>query len=71
LYEQSGLTLGVRGGQEEHRPALDERAIGVGEDVVCDDLLQPVGQPSRLEAILEASRPVVVQLALAHVVSSR
>src|SRR6202035_4111392 len=41
--------LGVRRGQKEHRPALDERAIAVRESRVRDDFDEPVGESPRLE----------------------
>ena len=52
--------LRVGGGEEEHRPALDEGAVVVGEDAVDDLLDHAVGEPARLESILEPSRSVVV-----------
>jgi hypothetical protein len=45
-------SLGIGGGQEEQRSALDEGAIGIGEGVVHDHLDQAVGQSARAVAIL-------------------
>ena len=48
------------------RPALDERAIGVGEPAVHDLLDHPVGEPARVEAILEPSGSVMVHGRVGH-----
>ena len=52
--------LRVGGGEEEHGPGLDEGPVGVGEDAVDDLLDHPIGEPARVEALLEPSRSVMV-----------
>jgi hypothetical protein len=54
--------LGVGGGEEEHVHPLDERAVLVRDRVVHLDLLEPVGQAPRVEAVLQLARAVVVEL---------
>src|SRR5258705_5445765 len=56
----------VGGGEEEHGPRLDEGPVGVAEDAVHDLLDHPIGEPARLEAVLEPSRSVMVHGHLGH-----
>ena len=52
----------VGGREEEHVARLDERAVVVVERVAEDALLDPVGEPARVEAVLELSVPLVVDV---------
>ena len=52
----------VGGREEEHVAGFDERAVVVVEAVVADPLLDPVGQAARVEAVLQLSVPVVVEV---------
>jgi len=56
----------VGGGDEEHVHALDERAVAVADDVGHLDVLEPVGEPARVEAVLQRAASGVVELAHAH-----
>lgn len=58
------LTAVVGRRDEEHVHALDELAILVANDVTHDRLVEAVGQETRVEAVLQLVRAVV--LALAH-----
>jgi len=58
-----GPPLLVGGGEEEHVHALDEGAVVVVDDVVHGHALQPVGEPARVEGVLQAPASVVVEAA--------
>ena len=51
----------VGGGEEEHVHRLDERAVAVVDEVADLDVLEPVGEPARVEAVLEPAAAVVVE----------
>ena len=54
-------SLGVGGGDEDHVAGLDERlVVGVDERAREESLLDPVGEPAGLVAILERTVAVVV-----------
>src|SRR5204863_9622380 len=61
LVRALGPAVGVRRRQEEHVHPLDERAvIGVDEAALHELLVEPVGEPARVEGVLEAPRALVV-----------
>ena len=54
--------LGVGGREEEHVHPLDERpVVGVDRPPLHEPLVEAVGEPARVEAVLEPPRPVVVR----------
>ncbi len=53
--------VGVGRREEEHVARLDERAVAVVDRVVHDPLLDPVGEPPRVEAVLEPAVALVVE----------
>ena len=55
------LPVLVGGCDEEHVPRLDERAVVVVDPVADDALLDPIGEASRVKAILELAAPFVIQ----------
>jgi hypothetical protein len=55
-------SLGVGGGEEQHVHPLDEGPILGGDRVVDLDVLEPVGEPPRVEAVLEPACAAVVEL---------
>ena len=52
----------VGGRDEEHVAGLDERAVVVVEAVVAEPLVDPIGQPAGVEAVLQPPVPVVVEV---------
>src|SRR2546429_75763 len=62
------LAVLVDGGDEEHVARLDERAIAVVDAVMDDPLLDPVGEPARVEAVLKLAALLVIQ-AHRHIVA--
>src|SRR3990172_107139 len=63
-----GPPLCVGRGEEEQRPALDERAILIGEGGSCQDLDQPVGELARGEPILQPPRAIVIHRYIFHMI---
>jgi len=53
------LLVGRR--DEQHVDALDERAVAVVDEVTDLALLEPVGQPARVEAVLQGAAALVVE----------
>ena len=56
--------VGVGRREEEHVARLDERAVAVVDPVVEDALVEPVGEPPRVEAVLQLAAGGAVE---AHV----
>ena len=48
--------------EEEHVARLDERAVVVVERVAVEPLLDPVGEPPRVEAVLKLTVSLVVEI---------
>ena len=58
LVRALGPTLGVGRGEEEHVHPLDERAVGGVDHGPRQELLvESVGEPPRVEAVLQAREP--------------
>ena len=53
------LPVPVGGGEEEHVAAFDEGPIAVVDPVAHEPLIDPVGQPASVEAILVGAAAVV------------
>src|SRR5215208_4491622 len=61
LVRAVGPPVGVGGSNEDHVAALDERAVVLVDGPARDELLvDAVGEPARVEAVLQAARAVVV-----------
>ena len=54
------MALLVGGREEEHVHRLDERAVGVVKARCSLDVVEPVGQRPRAEAVLQLARSRVV-----------
>ena len=60
LVRALGLSVAIGSGEEEHVARLDEGAVVVVDPVVHDSLLDAVGEPARVEAILETAALLVI-----------
>jgi hypothetical protein len=58
--------VSVGGCHKEHRTALDERAVLVGERGTNDRFLEPIGKASRFTHVLELPHSIVVHRIVCH-----
>ncbi len=60
------MAVGICCCYEEHRAALDEGAIFVSERRAHCDLVEAIGQGTRLAQVLKSAHPIVVQVVDRH-----
>jgi len=57
-------------GDEQHVDALDERPVVVVDPVGHLALLEPIGEPARVEVVLQGAAALVVEAVYAHSIGS-